>query len=203
MRLSCQREVVAPSSTRFIGIFDARTIVDIIDKTHYIYLYGDRTVRPKLAFYRRLIESDMLEDFLVIVPQPVRTETVEICEVGPRTLISRERRRGRGGKFGEMTDEKHRPVALDFVGGHAAAEINSLQSTTRGAMLLYVARESHPHYDPSVDPEPAPDDPERGLIAAFSVYVPSAALVKDPLVLRFRVRDASQGDAPTIDAQAD
>ena len=185
----------------FVGVFDAKAVVDIIEKSHYIYLYGDRTVRPKVTFYRRLIESGELEDFLVVVPQPA-TEAVEIKDVGPRTLISRERRRGRGGKFGEMTVERQRSVVTDFVDGHPAEVVHSEYTRTRGAMLLYVARESKPDYEASDGAEPGKDDPERGVIAAFSAYVPSAALAKDPLVLKFRVRDASQGDSPSIDVSS-
>ncbi len=111
--------------------------MDIIEKSHYIYLYGDRTVRPKITFYRRLIRSGELEDFLVIGPQ-LATEPVEIHDVGPRTVISRERRKGRGGKFGEMTVERQRSVVLDFVNGQPADVVSSEYTATRGAMLLYV-----------------------------------------------------------------
>ena len=114
----------------FVGVFDAKAVVDIIEKSHYIYLYGDRTVRPKVTFYRRLIESGELEDFLVVVPQPA-TEAVQIKDVGPRTLISRERRRGRGGKFGEMTVERQRSVVTDFVDGHPAEVVHSEYTPTR------------------------------------------------------------------------
>lgn len=186
----------------FVGVFDAKAIVDIIEQSHYIYLYGDRAVRPKVTFYRRLIKNGELEDFLVIVPRPATTEAVQIQDVGPRTLISRERRRGRGGKFGEMTVERQRSVVIDFVNGHPADVVHSYYTPTRGAMLLYVARESKPDYEASDGAEPAEHDPERGVIAAFSTYVPSAALAKDPLVLKFRVRDAAQGDAPTIDVSS-
>ena len=164
----------------FVGVFDAKAVVDIIEQSHYIYLYGDRTVRPKVTFYRRLIESGELEDFLVIVPQPA-TEAVQIQDVGPRTLISRERRRGRGGKFGEMTVERQRSVVTDFVDGHPAEVVHSEYTPTRGAMLLYVARESKPDYEASDGAEPGKDDPERGVIAAFSAYVPSAGAREGPV----------------------
>ena len=186
----------------FVGVVDAKSLVEVIEQTHYVYLYGDRSVRPKVRFYRRLIEDGVLEDFLVIVPQPA-TKTVEIHDVGRRALISRDRRGGRGGKFGEITEVKHRPVVVDFVDAHAAEAVASLYSPRRGAMLLYLAQETEAAYEPSLSPEPTADDPELGLVAAFSAYVPSAVLAKNPLVLKFRVRDPSQGDAPTIDAPKD
>jgi hypothetical protein len=98
-----------------------------------------------------------------------------------------------------MTVERQRSVATTFVDGHPADVVESQYTPTRGAILLYVARESKPDYEASDGAEPSKTDPERGVIAAFSAYVPAAALAKDPLVLKFRVRDASQGDAPSID----
>jgi hypothetical protein len=202
---AAQRSLILPEESgstnfnSFVGLVDATALVEIIEQTHYLYLYGDKVVRPRTTFYRRLIESGALKDFLIIVPQPA-TEIVELRDVGPRSVISRDRRGGRGGKFGEFTDRKHRPVAEDFANAHPAGEVASMYTPTRGAMLLYVARESEPDYEPSLGAEPVWDGPERGLIAAFSAYVPCAALARDPLVLKFRVLDTTKGDAPTIDA---
>lgn len=182
-----------------VGVVDARVLVEVIEQTHYLYLYWERSIKPKAAFYRRLSDSGDLEDFLVIVPQPA-TQIVEVRDVGPRAVISRDRRGGRGGKFGEITDRKHRSVAGNFSDSHPAREIQSLYTPTRGSMLLYLVLESEPHYEPSESPAPDKTDPERGLISAFSAYVPSAVLAENPVVLKFRVLDPSKGDEPTIDA---
>jgi hypothetical protein len=183
-----------------VGIVDAGTLVDIIEQSHYLYLYGERSIRPKVAFYRRLIRDGRLEDFLVILPQPATDVVVDIQAVGPRSVIRRDRRGGRGGKFGEITDRKHRSVAANFADGHPASEVQSLYSPRRGSMLLYLVLESVPDFEPSKDSVPDPKDPEGGVIPAFSAYVPSAVLADEPVVLKFRVLDESKGDAPTIDA---
>jgi hypothetical protein len=186
----------------YVGVIDATTLVDVIEATKYLYLYGDRSVRPKAAFYRKLIQDGLLVDFLIVVPQPA-TDSVEIHDVGPRSVLKRDRRGGRGGKFGEITDPKHRSAVVSFVDALPAADLDSLHTPTRGALLLYLARESEPDYEPSLETEPGVDDPERGLVPAFSAYVPSKALADNPLVLKFRVRDVSQSDSPSIDAPPD
>jgi hypothetical protein len=186
----------------FVGVFSAESLVQIIDSSQYIFEYGERSVKPKTAFYRHLIENGTLSDFLIIVPQLTGAGggIQEIQGVGPRAVVSRDRRGGRGGKFGEITDSKQRQVAVDFADANPADELAPMYKSRRGVILLYIAREAHPDYDPSVVAEPAPNDPERGLIAAFSAYVPSAALVGNPLVLKFRVLDPSNNDSAAIDA---
>jgi hypothetical protein len=132
----------------FVGVVAAEALVDVIERTNYLFLYGDRSGRPNVTFYRRLIDSGALKDFLIIVPQPL-TEEVEIQGVGRRAVVTRDRRGGRGGKFGEITDRKHRWATVEFVDGQAPAELQSQYTPTRGAVLLYIARESEPDYEPS------------------------------------------------------
>ena len=174
-------------------------LVDAIETTNYLSLYRERSISPKTVFYRRLIQDGVLEDFLVVVPQPA-TDQVEVGAVGKRSVVSRDRREGRGGKFGEITDRKHRDVVVRFVQEDAVTAVEGFHSPKRGAVLLYLAQESTPTYESAVLPVPSLAEPERGLVAAFSSYVPNTALTKRPLVLRFRVRDPEQVDVLTIDA---
>jgi hypothetical protein len=182
----------------FAGLVPAEDFVGMVEGAHYVGLYGETTVRPKTSWYRRLIQQGLLDDFLVVVPQPM-TKQIEVEAVGSRSIISRDRRGGRGGKFGEITDLKHRPSVTTFVGGAPAAALEPFFADKRGAVLLYLAKEDSEAYEPSLAAVPPVEDPERGIVAAFSAYVPAGALAKEPLVLRFHVRDPAQRDSPTIE----
>jgi len=181
----------------FVGLATADEIISILDQCRYQSKYGDWAVRPKVAFYHRLMRERSLKDFVVVVPQP-DTEVVEIVGVGDRAVISRQRRVGRS-VFGEITEVKHRMAVEQFVAGVPESDLTSLLAPGRGALLLYLAREKEPHYDAGSSITTA-TRPEHGLVAAYSLYVPESALVSDPLVLKFRVRDESKKDDPTIDA---
>jgi len=80
----------------FVGVFSAESLVQIIDSSQYIFEYGERSVKPKTAFYRHLIENGTLSDFLIIVPQLTGAGggIQEIQGVGPRAVVSRDRRGG-------------------------------------------------------------------------------------------------------------
>jgi hypothetical protein len=187
----------------FIGTAGAKQVVEAIDRTRYLYLFKDRTVFPKVNFYKRLIEDGLLEDFLLVVPQP-ETQLVDISGVGKRSIIHRDRRHGRGGKFGEMTEPKNRPIVERFISHEVdGTALEDLTRPSRGALLLYIAKEQHPDYESTPKPKLSENDPEYGLVVAFSVYVPEEALSKNPDVIRFEVIDKDRKDAPIIDAPAD
>lgn len=182
----------------YVGKASQEMVLDAISRSKYLPLYRERSVNPKLAFYRRLVEAKLLEDFLVVVPQPA-TKLVEVSGIGARAVISRDRREGRRGMFGEITDRKHRPAVAEFVAGAPPTCLQKLHNSTRGALLLYLAKEDNPSYEPS--PLPA-NKAESGLVAAFSLYVPSKVFENLGAVLRFRVLDPSRGDEPSIEAGA-
>lgn len=203
-----QEQVTLPGKGRdrfeaFIGTTDAKQIIELVEQTRYLYLFKERTVVPKVNFYKRLLNEELLDDFLLVVPQP-ETELVDIPGVGKRSLIHRDRRHGRGGKFGEMTEPKNRPIVERFVRQEAAGTpLETHVSPTRGAVLLYVAKEQRPEYETTPKPQLGENDPEYGLVVAFSVYVPDAALTKNPDVIRFEVIDKDREDSPIIDAPAE
>jgi hypothetical protein len=187
----------------FIGLVRAADLVECIARTRYLYLYKERTVEPKVNFYKRLIEEGALEDFLIIAPQP-ETELVNIQGVGKRSLIHRDRRHGRGGKFGEMTEPKNRTIVERFVAGAVkGTDLEEFVTVKRGAVLLYIAQEQRPEHENSPKPKLQSSDPEHQLVIAFSAYVPEKALAKDPDVIRFVVIDKDQEDSPIIDAPLD
>lgn len=205
---AAQESVLLPSSpsgtfAAYVGIVSASELVSAIDATRYLALYKERSVDPKLAFYRRLLEAGAVADFLIVVPQP-DTEIFDLEGVGKRMTISRDRREARGGKFGEVTDSHHRPIIERFVsGGVAGTAIEGFAGATRGAVLLYLVRETKPSYELVPTPKLSSDDPEYGLVAAFSSYVPEVALARDPDVIRFVVIDDGQEEAPSIEAPPD
>jgi hypothetical protein len=103
-----------------------------------------------------------------------------------------------------MTEPKNRPIIERFVKQEAAGTpLEAHVSSSRGAVLLYVAKEQRPEYEASPKPQLDENDPEYGLVVAFSVYVPDAALAKNPDVIRFEVIDKDREDSPIIDAPAD
>lgn len=187
----------------YIGIVSADELAAAVDGTHYLGRYKETAVDPKLTFYRRIIKEQQLTDFLVVVPQP-DTAPVDIMEVGKRTHITRRRRQGRSGKFGEMTEPKNRGVVRDFLDGEVAGTaLDEHVSSTRGAVLLYVAKELHPEYETSPAPRLSESDPEFGIIPAFSIYVPEQVLAKERNVIRFVVQDPDQAEAPTVEAEGE
>ncbi len=181
------------------AVVSADDLIRIVGEMEYLYLYGDRVVNPKITWYRRLITSGMLDDFLVIVPQPASTQ-VDVPGVGPLSIVARDRRGGRGGKFGEITDPKHRSPAVSFVMGKPPDALKTRYNARRGAVLLYLAQESKADYDATPIPGISENDPEYGLVAAFSAYVPGEAIRTHPTVIQFKVRDPSNAEAPTVDA---
>jgi Z1 domain len=184
-----------------LGIESALSLVDVIDQSVYLPLYGVRSIVPKTAFYRRLISEGELEDFLIVVPQPA-TRPASIDGVGSRTAVSRKRRTGRGGKFGEITEPKYRWVAEQFANGTPDESMRDFYTPTRGLMLLYVVREAEANYEPSAVVPVFAKGEEPGLIAAFSAYLPNSSLTRNPRVLKFRVHDPSKRDSPTIEAES-
>jgi hypothetical protein len=177
-----------------IGTVAADLLIEVAEAMEYIPYYRDRVVKPRLTFYRRLIAAGSLVDFLLVMPQPVGTESVDVDGVGVRSTVSRDRRPGRGGLFGEITDPKHRPAVERFVSGPIPDELQSYHAVTRGAVLIYLVRESTPDYG---NGQPVP-----GVVAvAFASYVPALALGPYSSVIRFSVRSPAEPGVPTIDVR--
>jgi len=182
----------------FTGITDASSFVDLVEKMNWMYLYGPRSVQPKLNYYRRLLtmQPSPLQDLLILMPQP-GDKLENIAHVGNRKVINRDRRARSADvvqKFGEITDPKHRALVRTLLGPHAPASspLADLWSPGRGVVLAYMLREQHPKFDT----KPKAALPEHGLIIAFSLYLPQAA-VGDDTVLKFRVL---KGDDPSVAA---
>jgi hypothetical protein len=193
-------ESIPKSNTVFdalVGTIGARDVVDFVDRTEYLDYYYERAVKPKTEFYRTLMNDGLLDDFLVVVPQP-RTTKASIDGVGPRSVVSRDRRASRGGKFGEITEPKHRPAVNAFISApESVPELAMWTEGRRGAVVIYIAKESKSDYERGGD-EVDGSDPECGLVVAFSVWVPAEAISGKPPVLTFRVRDETDRDAVAV-----
>ncbi|WP_009474364.1 Z1 domain-containing protein [Rhodococcus sp. JVH1] len=192
----------------FIGVVDAAAFVDLIEKMTWMYFYGARSVTPKLKYYRRLLEmaSPPLRDFLIVMPQP-GDKVENIAGVGNRKIINRDRR-ARGGdvvpKFGEITDPKHRTLIKPLLGSKAPVgrPLADQWADGRGVVLAYLVREQHPKFDATPKATLATSAPERGLIIAFSMYLPDAAVGNDT-VLRFRVLHGDDPSIVSVDVDSD
>jgi hypothetical protein len=190
-----------------IGVVGASRILDLVEQLKWMYLYGERSVTPKINYYRRLVSMDQprLKDLLLVMPQP-GDKLEDIAEVGTRHVINRDRR-ARGGevvpKFGEITDPKHRRfvqplLAADKPETHLLAD---LWEPDRGVVLAYLVREQEPTFDAEPKSELAANAPERGLIVGFSIYLPQAAVGVDK-VLKFRVLQGDDASVVAVDAPA-
>ena len=186
----------------FVGVVAADAAIRAMESTRYLHFYRDGSVLPKTAFYQRLVEEGALKDFLVVVPQPATAESAKVSGVGVRAVVERNRRKGRGEHFGEMTDPKHKPPLEHFINPTLPRPkvLLEWEAAQRGALLIYLAKESTPTYRTSPPPTIGDSDPEYGLVVAFSAYVPQPALSKEPVVIRFKVRDPSRKEDPVIDA---
>lgn len=173
-----------------VGVAPAQAIVKAIQSMKYLYRYGPVTVDPHVRFYRNLIESGDLSDFLVVLPQPDVDRHALADGVGVLSVVQRDRREGRGGKFGEITDPKHRPPIYEFVNGLAGGNLRPFYEAHRGAVLLYLIddRDRHGTLD------------EEGLVLGYSVYLPGSSVQANQTVLKFRVHNPDQEDDATVDA---
>jgi len=184
----------------YVGIVSAEAFVATIEETLFLDTFMARVVKPKLTFYRRLVTEGDFKDLVLVVPQPGTGKSVDLGSFGKRSIVDRDRRINRGGLFGEITDPKHRVPVARYISASGNSGLERWADTQRGAALLYLVKETKPKYDPSAAPTVKRNDPDKGVVVAFSSYVPSSAMAKQPNVIRFSVRNPSKKDDPTVDA---
>jgi hypothetical protein len=192
----CDDDIAFPAADQanlraFSGLVDADRFVDLVDEMKWMYEYKVRFIEPRLNYIRRIMPG-RLGDVLVLFPQP-GDKVENINGVGSRKLINRDRR-DRGGsliqKFGEITDPKHRDFVKPLLGeskpkSHSLAD---LWAPTRGVCLTYLVKEQKPQLDNSASSKPpAKVSHERGLILAFTLYLPNGAIAHQGHVPKFRV----------------
>jgi hypothetical protein len=189
----------------YTGLVDASEFVDLVDELDWMPYYRQRFVAPRTTYYRRLLEESAtkLEDLLIVLPQP-NVALESIAGVGARMVISRDRR-SRGGSgaslFGEITDPKHRRFLdpmLRETAPPAAHTLADLWRPNRGVVLTYLLRESEPDYETTPTPVLGANDPERGLIVGFALFLPDRAVGTDR-VLRFTVVNTADPLAASVD----
>ena len=192
----CKDDVAFPADGQtnlraFSGTVEANHFIDLVDQMKWMYEYKLRFVEPRLNYIRRVMPG-RLEDVLVLFPQP-GDKVEHINDVGNRKFINRDRR-DRGGsliqKFGEITDPKHRGFVRPLLAeikpkNHSLAD---LWSPTRGVCLAYLVKEQKPQLDSGASSKPpAKVSHERGLILAFTLYLPNGAVAHQGDVPKFRV----------------
>lgn len=188
----------------FSGVIQAHRFVQTAGAMKWMYEYKGYWIEPRLKYVERLISDHLLEDVLVVLPQPA-TKSENITAVGNRRIINRDRR-DRGGeliqKFGEITEPKHRDfiaplLSSDKPKGH---QLEDYWSATRAVALVYLVKEQKPQFDSTALVTP-PDgaSPERGLIVAFTLYLPNGAVTDDD-VPKFRAVIPEDEEAATVPA---
>ena len=182
------------------GLVSAEALLEALGKSRYLGSYGSTNVEPRMEFYRQLVSAGDVADFLVVAPQLQTDEVVDVAGVGPRRVVSRDRRKGRDGRFGEVTDPKNRRPVESFVSGIPSAPLAPWRDPRRGAVLLYLIREATPSYERKTTV--ARSDRERGLIAACKIYVPAELIDKQPRAVVFQVVDKARADQPIVPAVA-
>ena len=209
---ACDIDIAFPAGGQtnlraFTGTVEAGSFVDLVDGMKWMYLYGPRSVRPKLNYCRRLLatQPSPLKELLVVMPQP-GDKVENIAHVGNRKVINRDRRARSGDivqKFGEITDPKHRALVQPLLNPREPVDSPLAEhwSRSRGVVVVYLVREQHPQFDAKPKAELATSASERGLIVAFSMYLPHAA-VGDEKILRFRVLQDDDPSAIAVDTEA-
>lgn len=188
---------VPATSPMYAGLVDADSFVNAIRNTTYLEGFREPVVKPTLAYYDELLARGLLDEVLLLVPQPNTGDVVDIDSVGERAVVSRRRRVGRVGKFGELTEPKHRDVAENFVRGKPLDSLAALHGSTVGSALVYLVREPEPDFD-----VPAGESGgEAGLVVAFDSYVPQRALDEAPKVPTFQVRNAARRGDASVDVE--
>ena len=147
-----------------VGVVPAQTVLDALDKL--IWLRPDY-FEPDMAYIRE-ISLTAIDDWVVIAPQ-LRESTRNLDELGMRTVVMRQRRRGE--LFGALSDPKHRPPAARVVGARPSwgdRYIDSLVCDRRAAMLVYPVVENPSAAMPSE------------VIVAFTLFASHGAAVERP-----------------------
>ncbi len=167
-----------------VGTLSAETVLNALAGLSWLENgYFD----PDLAYVRE-ITGDPVAEWVIVAPQ--QKDSRELNGVGLRSVASRQRRAGRGGLFGALSDPKHRPPAARIVGARPSwgdDYIDSLVSEKHGAMLVY----------PLVD---ADADNEDEIIVAFTLFAPPSAQPANGQVVQFRARDNGRPKAAIVPA---
>nr|WP_240969080.1 Z1 domain-containing protein [Streptomyces sp. HNM0575] len=200
-RLSSEATLFTGQDTKgVVRSFDALTAVidpqEFLDIAKDLMWLSNHDFAPHLQHLRELTEAEeRLNDWLVLAPQHQRTtRNVARLEAVDRTLswFQRQRRRGRGDAFGEITEPRHRPVAERIAGAttdyHDSATESFVRSR-RGVILLYPVVEK-PGESVETTQKTGVLDP-KSMVTAFSFVSPMSARRHDEPWVRFMAIDTS------------
>lgn len=179
-----------------IGIVGAKEVLAALEQLEWI-----RTgyFAPDTAYIDEITASGQVEDWVVVAPQ-VKGAPVDFPAVGPRTVLERQRRAGRGGLYGAVSDPKHRPPIVRIAGGrdsYGDDVVEALVKERRGALLLY------PVVDHETKQSRAIDSSAGDVVVALVVAAPRAAVPASGQVVQFRAHDSRLPNAPIVAISAD
>ncbi|MFG2592885.1 Z1 domain-containing protein [Streptomyces sp. NPDC048438] len=142
--------------------------------------------------------GNVIEDWLIVVPQQTSVRAVEATILGSRPLSLASRTRRRGDLFGAISEPKHRGVALRVAGALKDSQdplVESLARDRRGVLVLYPLVESEPRLSSggAIDP--------GDVVMAFSLVAPKSPGGGRRSLVRFRAIDSSRSNLAVIDRE--
>lgn len=177
----------------FYGIFDHRTIVDILNALRWA---PTDHFAADLEWLRQLA-ADQITDWVVVLPQLAGVDSVRTLFGHQRSVHERSRREGRV-LFSGIADPKHR-LAADRIAGNEAADDDpsaaQLNAEKRGAVLLY------PVFDVTDGGGIPGEVKATELIMALIIAAPTSTGSPDQLLVRFRVIDQTHPSQAIIDIE--
>ena len=196
------RKGVVRSFDALSTVIDPKEFLDIAMELKWL---GNHDFAPHLQHLRELTEAEgRLDDWLVLAPQHTgRTGNVARLEAVDRTLswFQRQRRRGRGDAFGEITEPRHRPVAERIAGATTDYDDPATESfvrSRRGVILLFPVVEK-PGENVETTQKTGVLDP-KSMVTAFSFVSPMSARRNDEPWVRFMAIGTSQAEDPKVTA---
>jgi len=179
-----------------VGTVAASDVLSALEKLSWI---RKAYFAPDLAYIAEITANGQVDDWVVIAPQ-VEGTPVDLPGVGPRTLLERQRRAGRGGLYGAVSDPKHRPPILRIANGrdtYGDAEAETYVGERRGAILLY------PVVDRDTKRSGIVDTTTGDIVVALVIAAPRSAAPSNGQVVQFRARDSRAPQAPIVEIPPD
>ena len=173
----------------FIGRSPASNVLAVLEGLRWI---NPTYFMPDLAFIEEITDS-AVDQWVLIAPQlQDASHNRGFSGAGQRSVFLRQRRDGRQGLFGAISDPKHRPPAEVLAGSRESwgdPVLESLLIPGAGAILLY----------PIV---PSMAEPVDETVIAFTLIAPSGSGRPDGRVVQFKARDSSAPKAAIVPAPA-
>lgn len=184
-------------SARFnalVGVADHLEVLRAIEAMRWMY---PEDVAPDLAYLRE-ISGALVDDWFVILPQTAMRPPRNLPDLGDRSVFKRERREGRGGRMGFVSESKHRPAARKVAGAedYADADLEAYVQDRRGAMIIYPVVTSS-----DLLTDAGPPLTKSDVILAMVLVAPGKALRTGLRLVEYTALSTRRASDPIIDVQ--